>query len=790
MAFSSLSDARTKVTNPQSELNSTILYATNGLLDSTTVFYTNEAKTSLAPAGNYVVVLNFLSYYITIGSNGQMTSLPSQLMESTTDTSWVDDDIHSRYGTNGRVNNQDGIGGTDLVLSNDLKLTDNAWTSRPYDNPKRWIIENTAIISTPITNIDVSAMKGYDLRVVTGEWKNSDAGIPGFHGHTTSAIIHLAPEANRVTEVGSLKYYFKPDYWIPNVLFDGPSYFRRMPNILPLKDKYGIEKSWLDFFTPLADLQYPTTKLDRPTTRFNKGVTDSRVFNWRSIQTTYPSYDRKENWFTIHPKKLYFDQDGVFRHCVAVAYGVDENTIPMGNDMWHARVVALWESLLITDPTERLTKVWNINGYTITYSQCNPYEWTTEVNSGISHQGDCPASQMAGYFYYADGSANGKRIEYDFEYVGIVGAESYNAGLAWSQCFVSAKNAFFPAEEAKGAILPKFSLYGIGLYQSAVYGGAGEGWSYATPGNSVSNFAPLYSNYHDYYVNGTKTYNQVTNTLPWYFATIDQFRYSNICNYQNDMVSNYLIYSIVHNYDICRKIYNQILGVGNDVRLTTYFWRNQEPLPASSDNGTVRRAERPSGAIYVDSNADKLEVCPSLMYNIAIWGLAYADGCYFWDDTYVGEDTNAFLDYLEGAFNKTDPDEKEDAITETYALWGDCITNAKATLDWPYIAYFLLAQNKDIIEANTDWLVPDLSLGGGNWTTGTANYPVMLFNQSKPIARYKLSANGTEALLLIHSGYNNGYTKETHTLRLPAKDNQEYTVDTWGNYTTVVRITL
>jgi len=783
MAFTSLSDARTKVTNPETDVNSTILYGNNNLFDSTTIFYTNVGLTSLAPAGNYVVVMNYLSYYVTIGSDGKMTSAPTQLMDTTTDTSWVDDDIHSRFDTNFRTNNRAGIGGTDLVLSNDLLLTDNVWTSRPYDNPKKWIIENTTIQSTAITNINVSAMKGFDLRLVTGEWKNSPTNIPGFHGHTTSAIIHLAPEANRVTQVGSLKYYFKPDYWVPNILFDGASYFRRMPNIIPLKDRYGIEKSWFDFFGSVNDLRYPTTtQLDRPSTRFEKGVTDSTVKSWISVFNSNGS-SRSESWAIIHPKKLHFDGDGVFRYCVAKAFRVPIGSVTFGSDEWNAKITALFESLLIVDEAIRATKVFNINGFSFTYEQCNPDKWTTARNSGISNQADCPASQMEGYFYYVDGGSNGKRFEYDFEYVGLVGARSYDAGLAWSQCFVSAKNYIFPDEQPKGALVPKFSMYGQGLYQSTVEGGVGEGWSYAKPGNSLSNFAPIYSNYHDYYVNGTKTYQQVTNTLPWFLATINEFKYSYICNYQNDMVSNYLIYSIVHNYDIARKMYNDILGVGNDVRLCTYFWRKQEPLPASSDNSVVRRAIKPDGTIYQNSDKDKLEVCPSLMFNIALWGMAYADGCYFWDDAYTGEETRYFLEYL---VNANTPQ----LVDQTYAIWGDAIVNSKGTLDWPYIAQFLLAQNKDIIEANTAWLVPDLSLGGGSFTTGTANYPVMLFNQSKPIARYKLSDDGTQALLLIHSGFNIGYTKETHTVRLPAKNNQQYTVDTWGNYTSVIRITL
>jgi hypothetical protein len=122
------------------------------------------------------------------------------------------------------------------------------------------------------------------------------------------------------------------------------------------------------------------------------------------------------------------------------------------------------------------------------------------------------------------------------------------------------------------------------------------------------------------------------------------------------------------------------------------------------------------------------------------------------------------------------------------AKWGDSTWLGKSSLDWAYIGYLHAKQNEDIISANTEWLVPDLSIGGGSWTTGTQNYPISLYNNSRPICRYKLSQDGTEALVLIYNGFNNGYTKDTFTFRLPAKSNYEFTADVWGNYTSVIRI--
>jgi hypothetical protein len=57
-----------------------------------------------------------------------------------------------------------------------------------------------------------------------------------------------------------------------------------------------------------------------------------------------------------------------------------------------------------------------------------------------------------------------------------------------------------------------------------------------------------------------------------------------------------------------------------------------------------------------------------------------------------------------------------------------------------------------------------------------------------PIVTYKLSADGTEALLITQHACNIGYTKTDFSLRLPTKANKEILVSTWGNYTSVIRI--
>ena len=94
--------------NPRAENASATLYASNSSLDLTTIFYTNEAKTTLAPAGNYAIPTNYLTYYITLGNDGKMTGAPQELMQGT-DVSWVEDRL--KDGDN-LIANTSSVGGT------------------------------------------------------------------------------------------------------------------------------------------------------------------------------------------------------------------------------------------------------------------------------------------------------------------------------------------------------------------------------------------------------------------------------------------------------------------------------------------------------------------------------------------------------------------------------------------------------------------------------------------------------------------------------------------------------
>jgi len=304
MAFSSLSDARSKVTNPEVDVNSTILYATNALLDSTTVFYQDEAKTVLASAGNYVIPSpQFKSYYVTLDSAGKIVGEKQELLQSTTDISWVDDTI-IQYPQGFKVDSSYYGAfefGTQMSVNSSNVLTDSKWSDTPGGTVKKWQVDYGPYRTDALTNIDLSDMKGYDLKITIGKWGTNNYNgqiIAGFQGgEFTFPIVHIAADPNRATSVGNVNYYFRPDYFYPKQSVDYLSYFRRFPNTLPILDKNGEEKNFISVMNPLLDVvvkdsgQYSPgiTRQWRTSKRNKKGLNYSTQLYLKNFVSGTPS---------------------------------------------------------------------------------------------------------------------------------------------------------------------------------------------------------------------------------------------------------------------------------------------------------------------------------------------------------------------------------------------------------------------------------------------------------------------------------------------------------------------
>lgn len=810
MAFTSLEDARNKVTNPELDESSVILYANNGALDSSTIFYTNQELTNIAPAGNYVIPSpQFKSYYVTLGSDGKIVGTKQDLLLSTTDTSWVDDyimqfiqgiKVPSDYYGNF-------VGGTAINIV-DNRITDLYWTDRPYAHPKKWQIDYGDLHDEAMTNIDLSDMKGYDLKITTGEWygntwPNGDF-IPGFTANNfTTPIVHIGADFNRATTVGPLNYYFRPDYFFPKPNFEYESSFRRFPDNLPIYDQYGNEKLFLTTHNPLLDAVVKDsgsfggpwiTRTFRDSTRGKKGESLLNPLYLKNYVDGTPSnpgyYMRREengassnNILQVVPyaNRHIFNGDTWIRGASAFARGIPYSSVTMG-DTDVSYVVALLLSLGVP-PAERDEWLYAVVGVgNLTYAQINPYQWTTVPYEG-SYNDRAPATGFLGFFNPNGSSVNpnneshAAQVQFDFEYVATYGRDNYGVGqiyqTLWDNCKAwSITNNW----QSQGGVIPKLSNYAEGLYNTGLYGVPGMGWNDVIDRTvAQAKATTLFDDYKNYYLNGTKNYSAV-NYHRFYQAAVVAYDMFYISNYVINGQPYFYFYAFVHNYDISKKLITQFLPINdaNKKRVMGYCWNFQEPnysdyyfARIGVQNG-VMQTYRPNTA-------------PSFNQSLAVWSMAYADGLYLWDN---------YPATIGGEYNH----ENYNSDTSLVYYWGLLNTLNNGMFDWFHVGIWQVMQNKDIVSAETSWNKPEI-YWNGSWTSNTdansTNIPVMLAQAKAPISAFKLSADGTQALLIITYPYNNGYTKSTHTIRLPGvTGTPQFTVDTWGQYTSVIRINL
>lgn len=732
MAYSSKTDAVAKLIDSKTDHNGLMLYSNNVLFDSTTIFYSDSAKTTLATAGNYVFPTNYNSIYVTIGSDGKIVGSASHTNATNSDTTWIDDRVYDGSGI--LISNQGTIGGTNLTIVNNV-VTDNAWTSRPYINPKAFQINNAPLNQTnSLANIDVSEMKGYDLMIYTGEFYDYHWG----QFNWVQAFCHIKADPNRQSVFTNKIYYFKPDYWIPNSGFTGGvTYFRRMPNITTINDQWGNKKMWIDMANPAHDIA-ENTGVPRTSTRMAKGLTHAENFSAYGYSFSNP----KASKFT------FFGDIWIIYTICWLEYGDTTEahvnylmSIWFNNDYYQNWAVALVESVTVSD------SVWATGYATVggmKYTDANPYHWKLAYNSGTNYDNKLH-SNLTTYFY-ASNELNGDQIQFDSEYY-YKYSFSKLFGESWKALIenVAYRMLITEGQQALGAVQPNFSGYHGNLYE------VGNQWE------SEFNSATVTSNinYLDYhnYMNDLMPKENIFALNKFYLGCYDSYSMSSITNYQISPFWQHAIYGLVHNYDISKKVFAEIFTTYNHkMRCLPYTW-NRQDIVGDAGNKDIRLA--------IPYRLSRPDQSPSLNQSLAVWGMAYADGFFAWNDGTLFDE-----------FNTT----------------AESQTLGRASWDWAYVGYWQVYQNKDIVEASTSWLVPDLEKSAGVWTTTTENYPITLFAYKRPICRYKLSSDGTKAMVICTNGFNNGYTKATFKFRLPAKSNFEFTIDTWGTYTTVVRL--
>jgi hypothetical protein len=171
----------------------------------------------------------------------------------------------------------------------------------------------------------------------------------------------------------------------------------------------------------------------------------------------------------------------------------------------------------------------------------------------------------------------------------------------------------------------------------------------------------------------------------------------------------------------------------------------------------------PTGSNYVFYN--KPAVFNQTMYNWGVWTVAVGDGYNCWSDPVQWTTSISDYPYAAVSFSgqKLPP-----VAGKMYAR------NNLKNIDWLQRGVWQVSKHKDIIEAKTEWV-----------------YPMAVedsYRDKKPLIAYKLSSDGSEALVLALDMFS-GEGVNNHTISLP-NAGEETKIITAGTFTTVQRIQL
>lgn len=169
---------------------------------------------------------------------------------------------------------------------------------------------------------------------------------------------------------------------------------------------------------------------------------------------------------------------------------------------------------------------------------------------------------------------------------------------------------------------------------------------------------------------------------------------------------------------------------------------------------------------------------PDAMHNAAVWAHAFCDGGDLWsvpysrmdDPTYLGPSTEVFD--LNG--RKIESTFKPNSNAQ-YAI------QDYSNIDRWEGGKWAVSQCKDIIDASTDWNFAAGTKGSQEFDSTLPSYSLY---QKTPLLAYKLSEDGSEAVILAYDAWNNPLKQEKLTIIISGK---AYELTVYGRYTSVIR---
>lgn len=196
-----------------------------------------------------------------------------------------------------------------------------------------------------------------------------------------------------------------------------------------------------------------------------------------------------------------------------------------------------------------------------------------------------------------------------------------------------------------------------------------------------------------------------------------------------------------------------------DKQVLWTFWVDQEFID-NFDLGWVRVNSK-DGSYLAQV---KPKVFPSVAFNVGVWSIV-GDGFDCWSEPNYWTNKKEFWGWGSKDLNGNELPNKFDEYGSKYP------SQPMKPVDWMMSGVWAMSENKDIIEAKTDWQFVTL--------------PTKSYHEKSVLVAYK--AKGNEALVLAYDGFCDADAKKQHLFSI---NNKNYSVKTYGRYTSVVRLKL
>lgn len=196
-----------------------------------------------------------------------------------------------------------------------------------------------------------------------------------------------------------------------------------------------------------------------------------------------------------------------------------------------------------------------------------------------------------------------------------------------------------------------------------------------------------------------------------------------------------------------------------DKQVLWTFWIDQEPI--TNFNLERVKVESVDGTYFAQV---KPKVFPSVAFNVGVWSIV-GDGLDCWSDPNYWTDDKRFWGWGAKDINGKDLPDKHDEVGAKYP------SQPMKPVDWMMQGIWVMSENKDIIEAKSDWKFITL--------------PTKSFFDKSVLIAYKVKGN--EALVLALDGFGKIDGEIKHEFSIEGKN---YDLKTYGRFTSVVRLKL